>query len=231
MTTKVMIMEDEEAIRGFIRINLKREGFTVIEAGSGEEALQIALEENEIDIAILDIMLPGIDGFEVCQHLRSRYPRMGIIMLTARGQEQDKIEGFALGADDYVVKPFSPAELMARVRALLRRMNKPGNNDLIERRCGPFKIMFTERKLFKHDKEIELTPREYAVVELLMKRPGKAFSREEIMDKIWGFEYAGDYKVVDVNIRRIRQKIEDDPAQPVYMETVWGFGYRWGKED
>lgn len=231
MTTKVMIMEDEEAIRGFIRINLKREGFTVIEAGSGEEALQIALQEDEIDIAILDIMLPGIDGLEVCQKLRARYPQMGIIMLTARGQEQDKIEGFALGADDYVVKPFSPAELMARVRALLRRMDKPGNNDITEQSCGPFRIIFTERKLFKHDQEIELTPREYAIVELFMKRPGKAFSREEILDKIWGYEYSGDYKVVDVNIRRIRQKIEDDPAQPIYIETVWGFGYRWGKED
>lgn len=232
MITKILVVEDEEAIRGFIKVNLRREGLEVIEAASGEEALLKSARENDISIAILDVMLPGIDGFEVCRHLRTKYSLMGIIMLTARGQETDKITGLELGADDYVVKPFSPAELMARVRALLRRMHTADDSEIkLQRSSGPFQILIAKRKMLKNNREIELTPKEFAMVELFIKNPGIAFSRDEILDKVWGWEYIGDHKIVDVNVRRIRQKIEENPSQPVYIETVWGYGYRWGKED
>lgn len=228
---KILILEDEDSIRSFIRINLKRNGFEVIEASSGEEALKKVEVENDIKVAILDVMLPGIDGFEVCKRLRAQYPRIGIIMLTARTQEMDRIMGLEFGADDYVVKPFSPGELLARVRALLRRLQPDENErkDLLE--SGPFKINSDERKLFKDEREIELTPKEFAIMKLFMEKPSKAISRDELLNEIWGWEYAGDLKIVDVNIRRIRRKIEDDPSTPRYLETVWGYGYRWRKED
>lgn len=226
--TKILVLEDEESIRGFIAINLRRHDFTVIEAETGEEALAIMREQSDIQMALLDIMLPGISGFEVCRELRQFRPHMGIIMLTAKGQEQDKVTGLEIGADDYVVKPFSPAELVARVNALRRRLpEQAGMAAMPEISSGPFLLRMGEMRLYKHDEPILMTPTELAIMQLLMSHEGRAVSRGQLLDTIWGNNYIGDPKVVDVNIRRIRLKIEDDPSTPRYIETVWGHGYRW----
>ncbi len=229
MGGKILILEDEDAIRSFIRVNLKKQMYETVEAVSGEEALEKI--DDTFDIALLDVMLPGIDGFEVCRRIREQYPRLGIIMLTAKGLEQNKIEGLELGADDYIVKPFSPKELLARINALQRRLNvkelkveeESGGNIT----SGIFTILQNERKLLKGDKEIELTPIEFALVKYFMENANKAIHRDEILQNVWGYNYVGDFKIVDVNIRRIRQKIEDDPSNPRYIEKVWGYGYRW----
>ncbi|WP_409340879.1 response regulator transcription factor [Paenibacillus sp. MBLB4367] len=228
---KVLLLEDEESIRGFVRINLKRSGMEVIEAAAGEEALELAEREDDIAIALLDVMLPTISGFEVCRELRRKYPRMGIIMLTAKAQDTDKVEGLELGADDYVAKPFSPIELVARIKALQRRL-QPGQDEreANELRSGPFVIKLDERKLFKSGKELDVTPTELAMIKLLMEHEGKSVSRDDILDKVWGRHYVGDLKIVDVNIRRIRKKIENDSSCPAFIETVWGYGYLWKKD-
>ena len=229
--TKILVLEDEESIRSFILINLKRNNFDVIEAASGEEALE-KLDET-VDLALLDVMLPGISGFEVCKQAREKYPALGIIMLTAKGQEDNKIEGLELGADDYIVKPFSPKELTARINALLRRLNiveQPHMSKEEETKqivSGKFVILQDERKLLKDGEEIELTPIEFALVKYFMENANKAVHRDEILQNVWGYNYVGDFKIVDVNIRRIRQKIEEDPSNPKYIEKVWGYGYRW----
>lgn len=227
--TKVLILDDEASIRGFVNVNLKRNGFEVVEAESGEEALQLAREHRDLAIALLDIMLPGIDGFEVCRQFRREYPAMGIIMLTAKGQDQDKVAGLGLGADDYVVKPFSPTELVARVQALSRRLNTPSpdtaNVDLLT--SGPFVVRLQERALHKASRPIALTPRELEIIIYLIEHQHQAVSRDRLLNEIWGKHYIGDPKVVDVNIRRIREKIEDEPAAPRFIETIWGYGYRW----
>lgn len=208
--------------------------FEIVEASSGEEALEKL--DDTFDIALLDVMLPGIDGFEVCRQAREKFPRLGIIMLTAKGLEQNKIEGLELGADDYIVKPFSPKELLARINALQRRLNVKELNVEEEQggniTSGIFTILQNERKLLKRDKEIELTPIEFALVKYFMENANKAIHRDEILQNVWGYNYVGDFKIVDVNIRRIRQKIEDDPSNPRYIEKVWGYGYRrWGGEE
>lgn len=229
MGGKILVLEDEDAIRSFIRINLKKQMFEIVEASSGEEALEKL--DDTFDIALLDVMLPGIDGFEVCRQAREKFPRLGIIMLTAKGLEQNKIEGLELGADDYIVKPFSPKELLARISALQRRLNVKELNVEEEQggniTSGIFTILQNERKLLKRDKEIELTPIEFALVKYFMENANKAIHRDEILQNVWGYNYVGDFKIVDVNIRRIRQKIEDDPSNPRYIEKVWGYGYRW----
>ncbi|MFP3391374.1 response regulator transcription factor [Brevibacillus reuszeri] len=229
---KVLLLEDEKSIRDFVRINLKREGYTVVEAATGEEALEIAESQADIDIAILDVMLPGIDGFEVCGRLRKKYPRLGIIMLTAKSQELDKVMGLEFGADDYVGKPFSPAELLARIKALHRRLAPV--TIIAEHRneidISPFTLLLDERKLIRGDQEIVLTPKEFAIIKLLAENANKAISRDEILTAVWGQFFIGDLKIVDVNIRRIRQKIEQDPAHPAFLETVWGYGYLWRKD-
>ncbi|OUQ88556.1 DNA-binding response regulator [Brevibacillus brevis] len=228
---KVLLLEDEKSIRDFVRINLKREGYEVIEAGTGEEALDLADQQTDIVIAILDVMLPGIDGFEVCGQLRKKYPRLGIIMLTAKSQELDKVMGLEFGADDYVSKPFSPAELLARVKALHRRLTPiPEAEDKNEINIAPFRLLLDERKLIRAEQEIDLTPKEFAMIKLLAENANKAISRDEILTAVWGQFFVGDLKIVDVNIRRIRQKIEDDPAHPAFLETVWGYGYLWRKD-
>ncbi|MBY0083605.1 response regulator transcription factor [Brevibacillus sp. M2.1A] len=228
---KVLLLEDEKSIRDFVRINLKREGYEVIEAGTGEEALDLADQQSDIVIAILDVMLPGIDGFEVCGQLRKKYPRLGIIMLTAKSQELDKVMGLEFGADDYVSKPFSPAELLARVKALQRRLTPiPEAEDKNEINIAPFRLLLDERKLIRVEQEIDLTPKEFAIIKLLAENANKAISRDEILTAVWGQFFVGDLKIVDVNIRRIRQKIEDDPAHPAFLETVWGYGYLWRKD-
>ena len=225
---KVLILEDEVSIRSFVVINLKRAGYEVIEAGTGGEALERLKENPDIGVAILDIMLPDIDGFEVCRNIRATDKKIGIIMLTARSQEMDKIAGLMTGADDYMTKPFSPAELTARIDALYRRIGSDPAADAVEIRLGPFTLNTRNRTLDKEDKRIKLTQVEYAIMKLFMQNPGRALSREDILTTVWGRDYDGELKIVDVNIRRLRIKIEDDTANPTYITTVWGFGYKWG---
>ena len=227
---KVLVLEDEANIRGFIVINLRRAGYEVIEAESGEEALEKLKAQRDIRVALLDVMLPGIDGFEVCRRLRANDANIGIIMLTARSQEMDKVTGLMTGADDYVTKPFSPAELTARVDALMRRSGgaepEEKTGELVS---PPFTLNLRNRALEKNGERVKLTQVEYSLMKLFMKNPGKALSREEILDTVWGHDYFGELKIVDVNIRRLRLKIEDDTANPAYITTVWGFGYKWGE--
>lgn len=225
---KVLILEDEVNIRSFVVINLKRAGYQVIEAGTGQEALDRLRENPDIGVAILDIMLPDIDGFEVCRRNRANNKQIGIIMLTARTQEMDKITGLMTGADDYVTKPFSPAELTARIDALFRRIGVDTGiaSEIISQ--GPFVMNTRNHTLQKLGERIRLTQVEYSILKLFMQNPGRALSREEILSAVWGREYEGELKIVDVNIRRLRIKIEDDTANPTYITTVWGFGYKWG---
>ena len=226
---KILVLEDEENIRSFVVINLNRAGYQTVEAGTGEEALEKLKENPDVKVALLDIMLPGIDGFEVCRRIRAMDNKIGIIMLTARAQEMDKVTGLMTGADDYVTKPFSPAELTARVDALFRRTG--GENEGVspdEISAPPFLLNTRNRTVEKNGQRVKLTQVEYSIVKLFMENPGKALSREEILDAVWGKDYFGELKIVDVNIRRLRIKIEDNAQKPVYVNTVWGYGYKWG---
>lgn len=225
MALSVLVVEDEDSIRKFVKINLEREGFEVLEAGSGEEGLEIAFN-NDIDIVILDLMLPGIDGYEVCKQLRDNSEELGIIMLTAKSQDLDKIMGLEFGTDDYMTKPFNPMELVLRVKSLAKRI---GNEDEDESILvyKPFKIDVYSRKFYKNEKEIVLTPTEFQIAKLFLENPGKAFKRDEILNIVWGYDFMGDSKIVDVNIRRLRSKIEEDSSHPEFIETIWGIGYRW----
>ena len=226
---KVLVLEDEANIRGFIVINLRRAGYEVVEAESGEEALEKLKAQRDIRVALLDVMLPGIDGFEVCRRLRANDANIGIIMLTARSQEMDKVTGLMTGADDYVTKPFSPAELTARVDALMRRSGGAEPEEKAgELVSPPFTLNLRNRTLEKNGERVKLTQVEYSLMKLFMKNPGKALSREEILDTVWGHDYFGELKIVDVNIRRLRLKIEDNVQNPTYITTVWGYGYKWG---
>ncbi len=225
---KVLILEDEENIRSFVVINLERAGYQAIEAGTGQQALERLKENPDIGVAILDIMLPDIDGFEVCRRIRATSKQIGIIMLTARTQEMDKITGLMTGADDYITKPFSPAELTARIDALYRRVGGEGGvtSDFLTQ--GPFVMNLRNHTLDKSGSHIKLTQVEYAIMKLFMQNPGRALSREDILASVWGRDYEGELKIVDVNIRRLRIKIEDDTTSPKFITTVWGFGYKWG---
>ena len=224
---KVMVLEDESSIRSFIVINLRRAGYEVVEAESGEEALERLKENPDTKVALLDIMLPGIDGFEVCRRIRASNSQIGIIMLTARSQEMDKVTGLMTGAADYVTKPFSPAELTARVDALFRRAGGGVEESSGEIRQDPFLLNTRNRTLEKNGQRIKLTQVEYSIIKLFMENPGKALAREEILDAVWGKDYFGELKIVDVNIRRLRIKIEDNTQKPIYINTVWGYGYKW----
>ena len=228
----ILIVEDEDSIRKFIKINLEREGFNVVEAATGEEGLEKA-RIGEIDIVVLDIMLPGIDGYEVCKILRREFPTIGIIMLTAKSQDIDKITGLEYGTDDYMVKPFNPMELVLRVKSLIRRIDMVNTVEEELLLDGPFKIDTYSRKFYKNEEEIELTPTEYSIMKIFIENPGKAFKRDEILNWVWGVDFFGDSKIVDVNVRRLRAKIEEDPSKPRYISTVWGVGYRWenGEDD
>ena len=225
---KVLILEDEVNIRSFVVINLKRAGYDAIEAGNGQEALDKLRDNPDISVALLDIMLPDMDGFEVCRRIRATSKQIGIIMLTARTQEMDKITGLMTGADDYVTKPFSPAELTARIDALCRRLGGDTKEDSELLSQGPFVMNTRNHTLEKAGNRIRLTQVEYSILKLFMQSPGRALSREEILAAVWGRDYEGELKIVDVNIRRLRIKIEDDTANPTYITTVWGFGYKWG---
>ncbi|MCQ4866437.1 response regulator transcription factor [Pseudoflavonifractor phocaeensis] len=225
---KVLVLEDEANIRSFVVINLKRAGYEAIEAGTGEEALSQLRRNPDIKVALLDIMLPDMDGFEVCRRIRASNSQIGIIMLTARTQEMDKVTGLMTGADDYVTKPFSPAELTARIDALYRRAGGGAVEDSGEISQPPFLLNTRNRTLEKNGQRVKLTQVEYSIVKLFMEKPGQALSREEILDAVWGRDYFGELKIVDVNIRRLRIKIEDDPQNPSFITTVWGYGYKWG---
>ena len=225
---KILVLEDESNIRSFVVINLKRSGYEPIEAENGTMALEKLKVNPDICLALLDVMLPDIDGFEVCRRIRATGSKMGIIMLTAKTQEIDKVTGLMTGADDYVTKPFSPAELTARVDALIRRLGvdeeEKAASEIVS---GPFLLNTRNRTLEKDGQRIQLTQMEYAIMKMFMENPGKALSREEILDLVWGRDYFGELKIVDVNIRRLRLKIEDNATNPTYITTVWGYGYKW----
>lgn len=227
---RILVCEDEDAIRDFVVINLKRAGYEVIDVPSGEDAVEIYEKyDGNFEIALLDLMMPGMDGFALCKWLRSKSSTIGIIVLSAKTQEMDKVNALMIGADDYITKPFSPSELMARVDAIHRRVAlnsevKPTAQDIV---CGPFRINEKSRTVFKDDKPIELTQVEYHIMEYFMKNQGSALDRKSILHQIWGDGYFGDDKIVDVNIRRLRMKIEEDPSNPKYIITIWGYGYKW----
>ena len=229
---RILIVEDEAAIREFEAINLKRVGYNVAEAGSGEEALDIYDNDVEgFDIALLDISMPGMDGFALCKELRKRSETLGIIMLTARTQEMDKISGLMMGADDYITKPFSPTELLARVDSLYRRVEMHSAKQAVassdDITLGEFTLNLRRRTLLKSGVNIELTQVEFQMIEYFFNNPDTALDRTDILNKVWGSNYFGEEKIVDVNIRRLRKKIEDNPSDPKRLVTVWGMGFKW----
>ncbi|MCO7124551.1 response regulator transcription factor [Sporolactobacillus shoreicorticis] len=225
---KIMVVEDEASIRDFIVLSLKHAGYEVLTSESGELALQLFSQNPDIKIILLDVMLPGIDGFEVCRRLRVASDSIGIILLTAKIQESDKVQGLGLGADDYITKPFSPAEMIARLKALRRRLGLQGKKDQAETIVSSiFRLCEDNEQFFRNGQLIELTPTEFQLVKVLMQHADQLLSRDELLDKVWGKNFVGDAKIVDVNVRRLRQKIEDDPSNPRYIVTHWGRGYFW----
>lgn len=233
---KILLAEDETAIREFEAINLKRAGYETVEAEDGLKALSLFEEmADEIDLALLDVSMPGMDGFTLCKELRKRSENLGIIMLTAKTQEMDKVNGLVLGADDYVTKPFSPSELLARVDSLYRRVEMQKNNQNTKSNSdeiviGEFTLNTRRRTLSKEGKNIELTQVEFQIMEYFFLNPDTALSRNDILTKVWGISYYGEEKIVDVNIRRLRIKIEDNPSNPDHIMTVWGMGYKWNTD-
>lgn len=229
----VLIAEDEKSIRDFIVINLKRSGYEVLEAENGKQAVDLfEKDKDSIDVVVLDIMMPEMDGVAVCKYIREKNAGVGIILLTAKAQEIDKISGLMSGADDYVTKPFSPSELMARVDAVYRRVSllkereaQKADDKIIT--LGDFSLHTQERLLFKNGKPIELTQIEYQILEFLFRHPNTVLERASILNKVWGHDYFVDDKVIDVNMHRLRGKIEDEPAQPKHLVTIWGMGYKW----
>mgnify|MGYP000397648571 FL=1 len=228
---RILVVEDEAAIREMVALNLKRAGWDVLEAPSAERALEL-LHGEPCDAALLDIMLPGMDGLSLCETIRRDNADIGIIIVSAKGQEQDKIRGLSIGADDYITKPFSVSELIARVEALVRRVRRSASaegrsaepDQLIS---GPFVLDEKSRVLYKSGRPIDLTQVEFQIMELFFKNPGTALVRDKILEGVWGKGYYGDVKIVDVNIRRLRMKVEDEPSNPQHILTVWGYGYRW----
>lgn len=230
---KVLVLEDEDSIRSFVVVNLRRAGFEPVEADCGQTALDILEADTEIRVALMDVMLPDIDGCEVCRRVRASGSKIGILMLSAKGQEMDKITGLMSGADDYVTKPFSTAELIARIDALYRRTGEdflrtePERGTEYALKQGGFLLNTRARTLEKDGQRIRLTQIEYALMQMFLKNPGRALSREELLCAVWGEDYDGDDKVVDVNIRRLRIKLEADSTAPKHLHTVWGYGYQW----
>jgi len=229
----ILVAEDEAAIREFIVINLKRSGYEILEAEDGAQALQLFQQnEDSIDVALLDIMMPEMDGIEVCKEIRKTNSSVGIIILTAKTEEMDKVTGLLVGADDYVTKPFSPAELMARVDAVYRRVemvkgtHREDNESIV---LGEFELNIRSRTLTKNGKPIELTQVEFQIMEYFFNNPDTALARNDILHHVWGESYYGEEKIVDVNIRRLRMKVEDNPSAPKHLITIWGIGYKWVK--
>jgi len=232
---RVLVVEDELSIREFVVINLSRAGYETVEASSGEEALEIFYHDPDFQVILLDIMMPGIDGIEVCKDIRAKNSTVGIIMLTAKAEEIDKVSGLMSGADDYIAKPFSPSELVARIDNLCKRVDNQNQlkerNKLVEEVfCGPFLLDTRKRSLSKNGVQIELTQIEYQIIEFLMINSDRMFDRMAIARRVWGDGYIGAEKIVDVNVRRLRMKIEDDPSEPRCIATVWGKGYKWNSK-
>ena len=225
---RILVVDDEKLLVKGVKFNLENEGYEVECAYDGASAVELARQET-LGLIILDLMMPGLSGSEACMKIRE-FSDVPIIMLTARSEDADKIMGFACGADDYVTKPFGPAELVARVDALHRRVNmvaaKP-IEDPNEIRSGPFVLNERSRTLTKNGKNIDLTQVEFQIMECFLKNPNVALERNTVLSKVWGENYFGDVKIVDVNIRRLRMKIEDEPSNPKYLTTVWGYGYKW----
>ncbi len=228
---RVLVVEDEASIREMLALNLKMAGWDVLEAGSAERALELMHQGQPCDAALLDIMLPGMDGLSLCETIRRDDSDIGIIIVSAKGQESDKIRGLSIGADDYITKPFSVSELVARLEALTRRVRRSGaakSADQPEQLVsGPFVLDEKSRVLYKAGTPIDLTQVEFQIMELFFRNPATALVREKILEGVWGKNYYGDVKIVDVNIRRLRMKIEDEPSNPQHILTVWGYGYRW----
>lgn len=231
MTETIAIIEDEQNIVELVKYNLDREGYTTISANNGRRGLDLVRQELP-DLVILDLMMPEMDGLTVCKQLRAdqQTKSIPIIILTAKSEEADRVLGLEMGADDYVTKPFSPRELVARVRAVMRRAGKGSEDEpeLIE--IGEIKMDLRQHLVKVRNQEVELTPKEFDFLKLLLVNPGRAFTREFLLEHLWGYEYFGDTRTVDVHVRRLRQKIETDPAEPVYLETVRGVGYRFRGE-
>ena len=229
---RVLVVEDEANIREMIALNLRLAGMEAVEAESAEAALPLLEKKPGCDAAILDVMLPGMNGFSLCETIRRENNEIGIIIVSAKGQESDKIRGLSIGADDYITKPFSVSELVARLEALTRRIKRGGvpakpageQEQLIS---GPFVLDEKSRMLYKNGTAIDLTQVEFQIMELFFRNPGTALVREKILEGVWGKNYFGDVKIVEVNIRRLRMKIEDEPSSPQHILTVWGYGYRW----
>jgi len=222
LKTKVLVVDDEKPIAEILKYNLEAEGFAVLVAYDGEEALQLAFREQP-DLILLDIMLPRLDGYSVCRQIRQKLD-IPIIMLTARETEFDKVLGLELGADDYVTKPFSIRELLARIKAALRRVKMQEKDPKIIT-CGQLTLDPGKMELKKEDKQIELTYREFTLLSFLLKNVGYVFSRDKLLKEVWGYDYSGDVRTVDVTVRRLREKIEDDPGNPRYLRTRRGAGY------
>ena len=222
---KILLIEDEHSIRKLIKFNLERSNFEVIEASEGKTSLEFVKRE-DISLVLLDLTLPDMDGFEVCTNIREEKPELPIIIVSARGQDMEKIMGLELGADDYIVKPFNPLELVARIRSVLRRTVKQEQRTVSDQlKNGPFLLDLKTQRVYKAGKQLKLTAREFQMLKLFMERPNEPITRDDLLDEIWGLNYFGDSKTVDVHIRRLREKIEDDPSQPIYLKTVWGLGY------
>ena len=229
---KILVVEDEDAIREVVALNLRLAGYEVTEAASAEQALAVFSPSAGFDVAVLDIMLPGMNGFSLCETIRRDSASIGIIMLSAKTLETDKIKGLSIGADDYMTKPFSVSELLARVEALVRRVGRQGASSAAPEPdgrmvSGVFVLDQKSRVLYKNGTPIDLTQVEFQIMALFFANPGVALVREKILEGVWGENYFGDVKIVDVNIRRLRMKIEDEPSAPKHILTVWGYGYRW----
>ena len=224
----ILVVDDEEPIQELLRFNLEKEGYLVCVAKDGQEALK-HVKNDQPDLIVLDLMLPGMDGLEVCRKLRSnpKFQQIPIIMLTAKGEEIDKVLGLELGADDYMTKPFSPRELLARIKARLRRPNSQEEADARIIIRGELRVDVTGFRVHVRGEETELTPKEFELLRVLAAHPGKVYSRDELLERIWGYEYDGDTRTVDVHVRHLRLKVERDPSNPEYIETLRGIGYRF----
>ncbi len=228
MAEKILLVDDEEMIVESIEYALAQEGYEVVKAFDGQEALQ-QVQLAKPNLIVLDLMLPKLSGLEVCRLLRREQNDVPIIMLTAKGEEIDRVIGLEVGADDYLIKPFSLRELVARIKALLRR-SKPSEADKAVKvyQHGDLLINLSEHRVMVGEREVELSPKEFKILAMLMGQPGRVFSREELLEQVWGLDFYGDTKTVDVHIRWLREKIEEDPSNPKYIQTVRGFGYRLG---
>ena len=228
---KILVVDDEKLLVKGITFNLQNEGYEVEAAYDGVSAVEL-VRRGDFDLVILDWMMPEKSGSEVCMEIRT-FSDVPVIMLTAKSEDSDKIMGFACGADDYVTKPFNIMELKARIRALLRRSagNKRKEQESSRLRCGDFALDMSQRVALRGGRVVDLTAKEYDLLEILMKNVRHVFSREKLMDQVWGYTYAGDYRTVDVHIRRLREKLEPDPAQPKYIMTKWGVGYYFQDEE